>query len=375
MGLGDEILEIAFPAAAVVRQEQEVAGLRHHDPAREMDAADASRGIPADRSARRVARSARTRTVTVKRRNRPGFMTDTAASWFCAAWFSRSMIAATSRAAGGRSIGTSRSSRRRNRQYARSAPSAASTKVAIATLTAQHKASQALSQDQPCSHSTRMKARTDGMASGQRKVRANGRTRRPATGRIAAMVKGRFASVPPCAIGFGFQRPLHSGSLRISRRAASSCCSALACVRGADSDSRDMCGEIAFAMDPLDRKSRRSGEIDSGIGEPGLADRDDMGFQVGEQGPSTAVDRIGKHRTQLLRDPLVDLLQQVVDRAVAGELEHQMAVDSVRSLEHVEAGEVDRLHVGRAPHSAVWSPRRTRSKPSPPRCDRPGWPL
>ena len=40
MGLGDEILEIAFPAAAVVREEQEVAGPWHHDPAREMDAAD-----------------------------------------------------------------------------------------------------------------------------------------------------------------------------------------------------------------------------------------------------------------------------------------------------------------------------------------------
>ena len=40
MGLGDEILEIAFPAAAVVREEQEVAGPWHHDPAREMDAPD-----------------------------------------------------------------------------------------------------------------------------------------------------------------------------------------------------------------------------------------------------------------------------------------------------------------------------------------------
>jgi hypothetical protein len=39
MSLGNEILEVAFPAATVVRVEQELA-TRQHDPAREMDGAD-----------------------------------------------------------------------------------------------------------------------------------------------------------------------------------------------------------------------------------------------------------------------------------------------------------------------------------------------
>ena len=78
-----------------------------------------------------------------------------------------------------------------------------------------------------------------------------------------------------------------------------------------------MRGEIALTVDPLDRKPRCPGEIHAGIAEPGLAGRDDMRFPVGEQGLAAAVDGIGEERIQLWREPLVDLLEQIVAGAIA----------------------------------------------------------
>ena len=80
--LGDEVLEIALPAAAVVREEQQLVRPRQQHPAREMDRADLAQEARAKAFGRQLPMT-QNAMRSVKPRSQPGCMIEMPARWFC----------------------------------------------------------------------------------------------------------------------------------------------------------------------------------------------------------------------------------------------------------------------------------------------------
>ena len=136
------------------------------------------------------------------------------------------MIAATAPASGGRSIGTSVSSRRRNTMKIRSAAIAATTTVMIAVTAAHLSADTKPLSVKPRIGSAVKKAMIAGIASGHRKSRMKAGASLITTGSDSTRVSGTMVSVPPFGTGPGSSAQLHVASDRNCLRTASTRASA-----------------------------------------------------------------------------------------------------------------------------------------------------
>jgi hypothetical protein len=101
--------------------------------------------------------------------------------------------------------------------------------------------------------------------------------------------------------------------------------------------------QVALAADAAHAEPRRARKSQAGIVECALTDPHTVLRPEGMQRAGPVVTREREDGAELRPEPLVQLTEHAVRFAVGGKLENKVPAIASRSLEDVQAGEVDRL--------------------------------